>query len=367
MDIKILLLIGAIVLIGVFAIYESFLLEEEYVAVTDEEPLISGVLNIYNWEDYLSEELIGDFEKKYGVTVNLDYFEDSDDVLVSLRQSPGKYDIFITDDDYVEYFAKLRLLKKIDHQKIPNLKNIKEDALIGSVDEKMEYCVPYTSGYTAVVINNNDIKNYDGSRDIFWNEEYKGKITMPNNAMEILVSAVYYLGYNPKDINYEQLLEAEEKALELEEMDILFGDPVQQRDWLVDEEAIIGYVYSTEVVFIQEDNESIDFFAPQEGAYLWSDWICMSKDVNNFELVHLFLNYLYETENMAKNSEDIYSIMPGKNVEDYIDDEILELVDGLDFPKDKEILKKSVRINYSLWDEAQDVLSNITRELKIRE
>lgn len=329
--------------------------------------VVEGVLNIYNWEDYLSEELIEEFEEKYDVTVVLDYFEDSDDVLISLRQDPGKYDIFVVDDDYVEYFVQLRLLNTIDHQKIPNLRNIKQEALKDSVDEEMKYCVPYTSGYTTVVVNEDYIDDYNGLRDIFWDDDYKGKITMPNNAMEILINSIFYLGYNPRDITYEQLLEAEEKSIELLEMDILFGDPVQQRDWLVEEDAIIGYVYSTEVAFIQEDNESIKYFAPEEGVYLWSDWICVSRDAKNSELVHLFINYLYDIEKMARNSEDIYSIMPGEGVENYIDGEVLEMVDGLDFPNDENILKKSVRINYSMWDEAQDVLSNITRELRIRE
>ncbi len=360
-----LLLIGSIVFIGLFIVYESFTLEEDI--EREEVAMIEGVLNIYNWEDYLSEELIEEFEREYGVVVNLDYFEDSDDVLISLRQDPGKYDIFVVDDDYVEYFAQLRLLREIDHQKIPNLKNIKPESLKDSVDQEMRYCVPYTSGYTAVVVNENYIEDYSGFRDIFWNEDYKGKITMPNNAMEVLINSIFYLGYNPREITYDQLLEAEELSIELANMDILFGDPVQQRDWLVDEDAVVGYVYSTEIAFIQEDNESIVFFAPEEGVYLWSDWICISRDVNNNNLAHLFINYLYNIEQMARNSEDIYSIMPGKGVEDYIDGEILEMVDGLDFPNDKDVLSKSVRINYSLWDEAQDVLSNITRELKIRE
>ncbi len=365
MDIKILLLMVVIIFLGFLSIFESFIgkVSEE----DNNNVVVQGVLNIYNWEDYLSEDIIEEFEDKYGVVVNLDYFEDSDDVLISLRQDPGKYDIFIADDDYVEYYSELRLLKEMDHQKIPNLRNIKKEALQGSVDEKMQHCVPYTSGYTTIVVNQEYIEEEINSRDIFWNEDYRGKITMPNSAIEILLNSIYYLGYKPNSITYDQLLEAEKKSIELLEMDVLFGDPVQQREWLVNEDALVGYVYSTEVAFIKEDNESIDFFVPKEGVHLWSDWICVSKDAKNVDLAHFFINYLYEIEMMARNSEDIYSIMPGEGVENYMDSEILGQVDGLDFPKDKEILSKSSRVNYTLWDEAQDVLSNIIRELKIRE
>jgi spermidine/putrescine transport system substrate-binding protein len=350
------------ILFSVFALF--FLKKKEPVL---EDSFEGRILNIYNWEDYLSEEVIGDFEKMYGVTVNLETFEDSDDVLFMLREDSSKYDLVIADDDYVEYFIKMRLLQKINKSLIPNLKNIDRKLIAGSFDEEMEYCIPYASGYTGIMINPQFVENYDGERDIFWDERYKGKITMVNNAAEILIHAAYHLGYNPSNITIEELKSAEEKALELKEMDVLFGDPVQQREWIVNEDAWGGYLYSTEVVFIQEEKEDVEFFTPKEGAHLWSDSICVSKDAKNKDVAELFLNYLLNIEVMAKNSEDIYALMPGIGIEGYINEEILEEIRGLDFPEDKEILKKSTYVNYFLREDVYDILSNITRELKIRE
>ncbi len=331
------------------------------------ESSFGGVLNIYNWEDYLSEDVINDFEKEYGIKVNVDFFEDSDDVLIALREDPEKYDLVIADDDYVEYFAKLRLLEELNHEMIPNIENIDRDAIKGSFDEEIKYCIPYTSGYTGIAFNPEYVEDYDGSRDIFWDEDYKGKITMVNNATEILLHAIYYLGYNPRNITDEQLKEAEEKALELKKMEILFGDPVQQREWIANEDAWIGYIYSTEVVFIYEEKENVEFLAPKEGAHLWADSLCISKDSQNKEAAHLFLNYLLEKEIMAKNSEDIYALMPGKEIKQYIDEEILEEIMELNLPSDTDILERSTYVNYILLEEAEKILSNITRELKIRE
>jgi spermidine/putrescine transport system substrate-binding protein len=340
-----------------------FLREKE---VTPEIP-VGGVLNIYNWEDYLSEEVVSEFERKYGIKVNVDFFEDSDDVLIALRENPEKYDLVIADDDYVEYFVKLRLFGELNQEMIPNIANIDRDAIRGSFDEEINYCVPYVSGYTGIAFNSEFIEDYDGSRDIFWNEDFKGKITMVNNAAEILLHAIFYLGYNPQDITEEQLREAEEKAIELKKMDILFGDPVQQREWIVSGDAWIGYIYSTEVVFIYEEKEDIEFLAPKEGAHLWSDSFCISKDSKNKEAAHLFLNYLLEKEVMAKNSEDIYALMPGKEIKQYIDKDILGEIEELNLPENKDALRKSTYVNYILLEEAESILSNITRELKIRE
>ncbi len=363
------IIIMAVVLLLVVnvALLFSFFQKDKDLLPEEEEFSYGDVLNIYNWEDYLSLELIADFEEKYGITVNLDYFEDGDDVLVALQSDPERYDIVVVDDDYVEYFARLRFLENLNHEKVPNIVNIDREVLKGSFDEDMFYCAPYVAGYTGIAINPNYIEGYDGDRGIFWNEDYRGKITMPLSSVEVLVNSAYYLGYDPNNMSEEELQAAEEKSLELREMDIMFGDPVQQREWLVNEDAWIGYTYSTEVVFIQEENEDIEFFAPIEGAHLWSDSLCIPKDAKNKEGAHLFINYLFEIENMARNSEDIYAMMSGKNIERHMDADIVEDLRGLSFPEDRQIMSKSTYSNYFLLDEMQEVLSNISRELNIRE
>src|SRR5690606_37246452 len=36
------------------------------------------VVNVYNWPDYITESLVADFEKEYGVKVNYDTFENNE-------------------------------------------------------------------------------------------------------------------------------------------------------------------------------------------------------------------------------------------------------------------------------------------------
>ncbi|TNF55617.1 MAG: spermidine/putrescine ABC transporter substrate-binding protein PotF, partial [Burkholderiales bacterium] len=36
------------------------------------------VLNIYNWPDYITETMIADFEKEFGIKVNYDTFENNE-------------------------------------------------------------------------------------------------------------------------------------------------------------------------------------------------------------------------------------------------------------------------------------------------
>ncbi len=367
MNKKTIIILAAALLLLISGFLVFSFLQKDKTGTGDEELVYGDVLNIYNWDDYLGEEVIRGFEEMYGIKVNLETYEDSDDVLIALQGSPEKYDIVVAEDDDVEYFSQLRYLENLNHAKIPNISNIKRGNLKGSFNENMLYCAPYVPGYTGVAINPKYVNNYDGDRSVFWNEAYRGKITMPMSSQEILLNSIYYLGYDPNKMTQEQFKEAEAKSLELKNMDILFGDPVQQREWLAGEGAWIGYTYSTEVVFIQEENEDIEFFAPKEGVRLWADSLCIPKHAKNKEGAYLFINYLLDIENMAKNSEEIYAMMPGINIERYIDADILEKIKGLDFPEDKNILAKSRYSYFYLTEEVQEIFSNISRELNIRE
>ena len=54
---------------------------------------LSNELNIYNWEDYFGPTTLKDFEKRFGVKVNLETFSDEEEMISNLQAHPEKYDI----------------------------------------------------------------------------------------------------------------------------------------------------------------------------------------------------------------------------------------------------------------------------------
>ena len=47
--------------------------------------LAEGVVNFYNWADYIGESTIRDFEEEYGIKVNYDQYDSSEIVEAELR------------------------------------------------------------------------------------------------------------------------------------------------------------------------------------------------------------------------------------------------------------------------------------------
>ena len=50
-------------------------------------------LFIYNWTDYLAEEVIESFEDEYGVKVTQDFFSNTEEAYAKLGDDGGGYDI----------------------------------------------------------------------------------------------------------------------------------------------------------------------------------------------------------------------------------------------------------------------------------
>ena len=62
----------------------------------------STELNIYMWQQYISDELIDNFEAENNCTVNLSYMSDNADAINKLTAGGGdEYDLIMTCDAYM--------------------------------------------------------------------------------------------------------------------------------------------------------------------------------------------------------------------------------------------------------------------------
>ena len=73
-----------------------------------------GELNLYNWTDYISPELLKRFETETGITVNLDNFDSNETLLAKLQAGGANYDVIVPSDYMVAQMIELGLLDAVD-------------------------------------------------------------------------------------------------------------------------------------------------------------------------------------------------------------------------------------------------------------
>ncbi len=164
------------------------------------------VVNVFNWEDYIDESVLQDFEAETGIHVNYMRFTTNEDMLVQVEANPGAFDVVFPSEYCVERLTNKGLLAEINFDNIPNFQNIKESLKNPSYDEGNAHSVPYQWGtlgilYNTELVDAEDVKTWS----VLWNEKYKGQVLMMNSIRDAMGIALKMQGYGMNSTDYTQL------------------------------------------------------------------------------------------------------------------------------------------------------------------
>ena len=180
-------------LIGCFLIF-IIILSIFYFIPYIQKSKFSGELNIYNWDTYVAEDTISNFEKIYGIKVNYKTFEDDNLMFEELKSNSGEYDLVVAEGNLIKEMIKLNLLSELNKKNLPNFKNLDEKFINQNYDSENKYSVPYMWGTTALIINTKYIPEDTDSWDVLWNNKYSGKIGLLLNSEEAIAMTSKYVG-----------------------------------------------------------------------------------------------------------------------------------------------------------------------------
>ncbi|MBN1499922.1 MAG: spermidine/putrescine ABC transporter substrate-binding protein [Spirochaetes bacterium] len=316
-------------------------------------------LYIYNWSDYINEDLVKRFEEENNCKIILDYFDSNETMYAKLQAGATGYDIVFPSGYMVNMMAQQGLLLKLDQSKIPNLKNLDEKYIPFSMDENQEYSVPYMISNTGIgYLASKAGDDFDPSWNIFADPRYKGRMTMLNDMREAIGAALKYLGYSMNTIKSDEL-EAAKKILIGWKRNLAKFEADQYKNGLVSEEFYFSQGYSGDVYQVMEENEDINYAIPKEGTTLSSDNMVILKGSKNTDLAYAFINFLLDGKVAAENIEYVYYLAPNKEAYQYLSDEIKnepailmpdEILNKCEVLKD---LGENNELYSKIWDEVK--------------
>ena len=153
-----------------------------------------GALNLVAWEGYAQDQWVKPFEQQTGCKVNRKYAGSSDEMVTLMRQGGGgEYDLVSASGD-----ASLRLIHGGDVQPvnvalIPDCKNFipaLQSPPHNTVDGK-HYGISLQWGPNTLLYNTKQITPAPTSWAAIYDPKNKGKITVPDNAIQIADAALY--------------------------------------------------------------------------------------------------------------------------------------------------------------------------------
>ena len=103
-------------------------------------------LNFYNWDTYIGENTLADFNEATGIEVKMDLFADNDELFAKLKGGNPGYDVIVPTNDMLERMIKADMVMPLDHAKIPNMANIDEPFQDATFDPGRKFSIPYMWG-----------------------------------------------------------------------------------------------------------------------------------------------------------------------------------------------------------------------------
>ena len=296
----------------------------------------SHILKIYNWADYIDEEVLAEFPAWYkqqtGEEIRIIYqvFDINEIMLTKIERGHEDFDVVCPSEYIIERMLKKNLLLPIDRHfgKTPNyLSNIsayiQKELNKTSQPERTttDYAVPYMWGTAGILYNKNFINDAEASSwHCLWNTKNKGKILMKDSYRDAYGTAIIYAHAQQlakKTVTVEQLMnDNSSEAIALAEQYLKAMKPNISgweadfgKEMMTKNKTWLNLTWSGDAVWAIEEAAAVgvdlDYEVPQEGSNIWFDGWVIPKYARNVKAASYFINYLCQSEIAIRNMDAI--------------------------------------------------------------
>ena len=194
-------------------------------------------LNIFVWTEYVPDSVIEKFEDETGIKVNVSTYSSNEDMLAKVKaESDGTYDIVQPSDYMVKQMADQDMLAEL-------------------------------AGTTVVL------------------DDYRAVIGITSRSM----------GLSMNESDPDKLAEVSDKLMGLKD-NIKLYDSDSPKSALISGDCTVAFCWSAEIALAMEENPDIEIVFPDEGAYLFMDNWCVTKDSKNYDAAMKFINFMLDPE-----------------------------------------------------------------------
>ena len=294
----------------------------------------SQVLKVYNWADYIDEDLLDEFEQWYEeetgekVTIIYQTFDINETMLSKIELGHEDYDVVCPSDYIIERMLKNDLLLPLDKDfgDTPNyLDNIAPyiSQTLGQIEENgrnaRDYSVGYMWGTVGLIYNPKYIPDSEvTSWEVLRNPAYSGKVLMKDafrdvytaflvaqnrealdageksletltydtSAESIALVESYLNSFRDAVCGWEADFGKEQMTKELAWINLSWSGDAQ---WAIDEAATIGM--------------DLRYAIPEEGSVIWFDGWVIPKYARNVKAANYFINFMCKPENAIRNMD----------------------------------------------------------------
>lgn len=258
-----------------------------------------GVLNLYNWGNYTSPDMLAAFTAETGIAVTVTDYDSNDTALARIRQGGHGFDIVVPSDTYVPIFVEEGLVQALDDAIVTDRANILPQFLDVQFDPMRAYSVPWQWGTTGIIVNTSVYSGDINTADIFLNPpaELQGRLNVIPEMGDVMSIAIYHHGgerctSDPAILRQvrDTLMAAKPNWLALD-----YGTV----DAFVAGDFAAGVYWNGATMRARLQNADLAYGYPATGYPIWMDNAMVLADAPNRDNAMRFINFILQPDNAA--------------------------------------------------------------------
>jgi putative spermidine/putrescine transport system substrate-binding protein len=261
-----------------------------------------GALTMVGWEGYLDASWVKPFVKQTGCKITYKYAGTSDEMVTLMTRNPGQWDMVSASGD-----ASLRLIYggSIQETNVNLVKPWKDfyapfkSPPNNTVDGK-HYGISLQFGPNMLLYNTKAVTKKPTSWAAIYDPKYKGKITVPDNPIQIADAALYLMKTQPSlgitdpyELNSAQFnasinLLKQQKPL----IKRYWPSGTQEINDFKNGNVVIGAAWPYQLSQLLAAKAPVKDTIPKEGATGWLDTWMVSAHTKNLDCAYKWLAYI---------------------------------------------------------------------------
>jgi len=296
-------------------------------------------VRIYNWSDYIDEQILKDFEAETGIKVVYDVFDSNEILETKLLAGKTGYDVVVPTATFLSRQIKAGVFQKLDKSKLPNISNAWPEIYqrIAKYDPDNAYSINYMWGTTGIGYNVDKVKKaFPNAPTDSWKLVYDPEnlkklkgcgVMFLDSPEDLLPSVMTYLGLPPDWSDVKNVEKAAEHLAKLKPYVTKFHSS-EYINSLANGNICVAVGYSGDIFQAKsraeeaKKNVNVEYSLPKEGAQLWFDQMAIPADAPHVEEAHAFLNYILQPEVAAKATNFVSYANGNLKSQEFIDESV---------------------------------------------
>ncbi len=281
--------------------------------------LADGTLNVFNYGEYIDEQVIRNFEKEFGVRVNYSLNSTPEEMYTKL-QTGASFDVIVTSDYMIDRLIKEERILPLDKNIVTNLDQITDNMKGLYFDPDNTYSAPYLWQNVVLCYDTTKIdpaKVEEKGWEILLDPELDGHAFIYESPRDVFMMAFKALGYSMNTDNPDELQEAYEWLVKMKQTIHPSFVTDEMIDGMAQGEKWIAMMYSGDAAYASMENEKLAVWAPEQGTNIAIDCMFIPSNASNPEMANQFINYVLDYDNsMMITVETCYTTPNAKVLED---------------------------------------------------